>query len=273
MKAYFILLLMALSLHGICQDTTKHAKKNAPKLTAEQQDSVRLMDSLLQYMDTNTLRNALNKMDSALRDSVYKAYENAYSDSIYVHGDTMSAESDSALMNSFKRAMSAMDSSYRGVSEATLDSLSKVKDDSILNADGKLGMIKFNGLDKLMGLTYEKFDYDRNGDMVRSAYYNNKDEIKPGFAGIAITVCKYDKKHDCIEESFLDEHEKPMNDQVFGVSIIRNKFNDMNQLVESDYFDTDGTPLPGYAKTTYQYDTMGNITVTTNYDAQGNVVR
>lgn len=262
------IVFLFLYTHGTCQ--VNNSKSDSA--TAMQADSMRMMDTLMKYMDTNMIRNAMNKLDSLFRDSVYNTYLNAYQDSVYAH-DSLLAPGDSVLMNSFMKAIGSMDSAYKNIGAVALDSMSKLADDSVYNSDGKLSLIKFNGLDKLMGLSYEKFDYNRKGDMVRSTYYNDKNEVVPGFAGIAITEYKYDKAHNCTEEHYLDKNGKPMNDKLFGVSIIKNKYNKQNQIIESDYFDSDGTPIPSYAKSVYQYDDSGQVSNTINYDSQGNVVR
>ncbi|NNE78123.1 MAG: hypothetical protein HKN31_13755, partial [Pricia sp.] len=117
------------------------------------------------------------------------------------------------------------------------------------------------------------YDYNEQGNIIRSTSFDTKGNVKNVKDGYAIVEYEYDTYGNMTKVLYFDENNQPCKafNLIYGSL---SKFNDKGKIIETRYLDKDGTSVikseETYSKIIKEYDDAGNTTNETYWDATDN---
>jgi hypothetical protein len=162
---------------------------------------------------------------------------------------------------------------------ALMDSISRIRQKELYDEDHNLIELRSYGLDEnlesdsLTGIAMVKFKYDMYGIRTETAFFGADEKpINQKITGVAVIKIKIDRPYQY--ESYYDTSGKLQEDKTLGIAKITTRYNDRNQVVEENYFDTRGRPkenVDGVALIRFEYDESGRKSEERYYGANNHL--
>lgn len=113
----------------------------------------------------------------------------------------------------------------------------------------------------------ERNEFDSRGNIIKSYILNAGGGLKQG----TVVVCnKYDVNNHCIEKRFVDLKGNAVNNPGFSYSVIKDKYDERGNPIETTYWSTTGKPAQDEQHTfkrIHGYDDMNRVIYEKNLDA------
>lgn len=129
------------------------------------------------------------------------------------------------------------------------------QNDTVFNVQGNPTLILLD--DDIFGASIQKFEYDNLDRLIKITGYDNLNNIKPFYHDIAIQINKYDQNGNLVEIRHLGEDGELISSEFEDTPIIRMKYNDKKQLIETWFLDENENLRSEFAIIKYEYNDKG----------------
>lgn len=129
------------------------------------------------------------------------------------------------------------------------------------------------------GVAMEAFIYDRYGHVLKQQSRDGRGNLVTGKWGNCGTEYEWDRKHQVVSMTYMDERWQPMRmrntgkeGEGNGIMKVVYSYDRYGRQTEEAYYTADNVPdsdVYGVHRTVYSYDVRGNLTRAVNYDRDG----